>query len=106
MHIANLVLEPFEVVRPRLDAHEQSVERRDIDADRVVAGLERLHERRARAGERVEHAAPRPHVPLEQRLDELRTNLPRYGWSRWTCFVRSRSGSWRSDHERARSIPL
>ena len=31
------------------------------------------------------------------------TNLPRYGCSRWTCFVRSRSGSSRSDQESARS---
>src|SRR5579884_1460612 len=31
-------------------------------------------------------------------------NLPWYGCSRWTCFVRSRSGRSRSDHERSRSI--
>src|SRR6187549_1230854 len=30
-------------------------------------------------------------------------NLPWYGWSRWTCFVRSRSGNSASDHERSRS---
>src|SRR5579884_25004 len=30
-------------------------------------------------------------------------NLPWYGWSLWTCFVRSRSGSAASDHERSRS---
>src|ERR1043166_6199780 len=30
-------------------------------------------------------------------------NLPWYGWSRWTCFVRSRSGSAASDQERSRS---
>src|SRR5512146_2761913 len=30
-------------------------------------------------------------------------NLPWYGWRRWTCFVRSRSGSSASDHERSRS---
>src|SRR6476619_5180179 len=30
-------------------------------------------------------------------------NLPWYGWSRWTCFVRSRSGSSASDQERSRS---
>src|SRR3954452_12451283 len=29
--------------------------------------------------------------------------LPWYGWRRWTCFVRSRSGSAVSDHERSRS---
>src|SRR5690242_2907118 len=32
-------------------------------------------------------------------------NLPRYGWRRCTCFVRTRSGSSRSDHESSRSIP-
>src|SRR3954447_14256535 len=31
-------------------------------------------------------------------------NFPRYGWRRWTCFVRSRSGRSRSDQERSRSI--
>src|ERR1051326_18330 len=30
-------------------------------------------------------------------------NLPWYGWRRWTCFVRSRSGNAASDHERSRS---
>src|SRR3954452_18267597 len=30
-------------------------------------------------------------------------NLPWYGCSRWTCFVRSRSGSSASDQERSRS---
>src|ERR1700719_2818451 len=30
-------------------------------------------------------------------------NCPGYGWSRWTCFVRTRSGSAASDHERSRS---
>src|SRR3954462_1822121 len=30
-------------------------------------------------------------------------NLPWYGCSRWTCFVRSRSGSSASAHERSRS---
>src|SRR5215471_14171495 len=30
-------------------------------------------------------------------------NLPWYGWRRWTCFVRSRSGSSTSDQERSRS---
>src|SRR3954453_5193532 len=30
-------------------------------------------------------------------------NLPWYGWRRWTCFVRSRSGSSASDQERSRS---
>src|SRR5262245_17234554 len=30
-------------------------------------------------------------------------NFPWYGWRRWTCFVRSRSGSSTSDQERSRS---
>src|SRR5215831_9612030 len=30
-------------------------------------------------------------------------NFPWYGWRRWTCFVRTRSGSAASDHERSRS---
>src|SRR5581483_6738897 len=30
-------------------------------------------------------------------------NFPWYGCSRWTCFVRTRSGSSASDHERSRS---
>src|SRR6476659_3290929 len=33
------------------------------------------------------------------------TNLPRYGWSRWTCFVRSRSFSSCSAQESSRSRP-
>ena len=41
----------------------------------VVAALERLHERRPRARERVEHAAAAGDIPLEQRLDELRDEL-------------------------------
>ena len=47
----------------------------DVDAGRVVAGLERLHERRARARERIEHATAGGNVPVEQRLDELRDEL-------------------------------
>ena len=31
--------------------------------------------------------------------------LPRYGCRRWTCFVRTRSGRSRSDHDRSRSRP-
>ena len=37
--------------------------------------LERLHERRPGAGERIEHAAARRHVPAEELLDELRDVL-------------------------------
>ena len=47
----------------------------DVDTGRVVPGLERLHERRARARERIEHASAGGDVPVEQRLDELRDEL-------------------------------
>ena len=53
----------LEVVLAGLDRDQQRVERGDVDPDRVVARLERLHERRARAGERVEHATAGTHVP-------------------------------------------
>jgi hypothetical protein len=46
-----------EVVRRRLDAHQEAVERGDVDAGRVEPGLERLHERRPGAGERIEDVA-------------------------------------------------
>ena len=65
----------LEVVRARLDAGQQRVEAGDVDTGGVVPGLERLHERRARACERVEHAAAGGNVPVEQRLDELRDEL-------------------------------
>ena len=42
----------------------------------VVPALERLDERRARAGERVEHAAAARDVAAQQLLDELRDELP------------------------------
>ena len=72
--VAQLVLEDEFVVLPRLDVHEQAVERRDVDAGRVEPALERLHERRPRAGERIEHATARD-VALEQGLVELRNEL-------------------------------
>ena len=68
-----------EIVLARLDRDEERVERCDIDADGVVAGLERLDERRPRAGERVEHPTTGTHVALEQRLDELRHELAEIG---------------------------
>ena len=58
---------------------EQSVEPGDVDAGGVVAGLERLHERRPRARERIENASARRDVALEQRLDELRDELAEVG---------------------------
>ena len=65
----------LEVVRARLDAGEQRVEAGNVDAGCVVPGLERLHERRARAREGIEHASTGGNVPVEQRLDELRDEL-------------------------------
>ena len=73
--VAELMLEREEVVALGLDPHQQRVKRRDVDAGRVVAALERLHERRPRAGERVEHAAAGRDVALQERLDELRDEL-------------------------------
>ena len=65
----------LEVVGARLDAGQQRVESGDVDTGRVVPGLERLHERRARAREGIEHAPTGGNVPVEQRLDELRDEL-------------------------------
>ena len=64
-----------EVVPAGLDAHQQAVEAGDVDADRVPPRLERLHEGRPRAGERVEHRPTRLDVAIEERLDELRDEL-------------------------------
>ena len=77
--VTKLALQAIQVVHPRLDAHQQAVERRDVDTDGVVPGLERLNERRARARERVEDAAARTDVPSEERLDELRYELAEIG---------------------------
>ncbi len=65
------MLEREEVVALGLDPHQERVERRDVDAGRVVAALQRLHERRPGTRERVEHATAGRHVALEERLDEL-----------------------------------
>ena len=74
--IAQVVLETERVVAARLDPHQQAVERRDVDADRIVTGLERLHQRRARACERVEHASADGDVASEELLDQLRDVFP------------------------------
>ncbi len=65
------MLEREEVVALGLDPHQQRVERCDVDAGRVVAALEGLHERRPRACERVEHAPAAWDIALQERLDEL-----------------------------------
>ncbi len=75
VQLAQLLLEREQVVARGLHAHEQRVERGDVHPGRVVARLERLHERRARAGERVEHAPAARHEAAEQHLDELRDEL-------------------------------
>ena len=61
--VAELLLERELVVTRGLDPHEQAVEGGDVTADSVAAALERLHERRPRAGERIEHRPARPDVP-------------------------------------------
>ena len=74
--VAQLALEREEVVLRGLHAHEEAVERGHVDAGCVPPALERLDERRPRAGERIEDVPRAREVPLEQRLDELRHELP------------------------------
>ncbi len=74
--IARLALEHEQVVAARLDLHQQAVERGDVETGRSEATLERLNERRARAGERVEYPTSRRDMPPEEFLDELRDELP------------------------------
>jgi len=74
--VADLRLQAKQVVVPRLHLHEQAVEGGDIDADGVVAALQPLDDRCARAGERIEHATSRRDGPFEQHLDELGDELP------------------------------
>ena len=73
--VAEVVLEDELVVARRLHAHQQAVERGEVDPGRAEAALERLDERRARAGERVEDGAARGDVAAEELLDELRDEL-------------------------------
>ena len=68
-----------DVVAFRLDANEQAVERGELRTGRVESGLEGLHERRPRTGERIEHVSARLEVAVEQNLDELRDELPVVG---------------------------
>ena len=75
-HVTQLALEDEEVVALRLHPHEERVEGGDVDAARVEPALERLDERRSRARKRVEDPAAGPEVAREQRLDELRDELP------------------------------
>ncbi len=69
--VSDVALQREEVVRARLDVHQQAVEGRDVDPGRPAAALERLDERRAGAGEGIEHR-PRPRqVARQERLHEL-----------------------------------
>ena len=74
--VAQLVLEREQVVLGRLDAHEQAVEGGHVHAGRVATALERLDERRPRACERIEDVLRPRQMPVDQRLDELRHELP------------------------------
>jgi len=73
--VPQLVPELGEVVRSCLDAHQEAVERGDVHARRVESRLERLDERRARAGKGVEDVVARREVAPEQHLHELRDEL-------------------------------
>ena len=66
-------------MRLRLHAHQEAVEGRDVDADRVVPALERLDESRPGAGERIEHPPARRDVASKKLFDELRDVLPEVG---------------------------
>ena len=77
--LTQVVLQREQVVSRCLDAHQQAVERRKVDPRRLPPALQRLHERRARAGERVEHTSARRHVAAQQLFDELRDELPEVG---------------------------
>ena len=75
MHGAQLLLEHERVVCPGLDVNQQAVEGCDVDAGRIEPALERLHERRSRAGEGIEDMLTGPEVAGQQHLDELRDEL-------------------------------
>src|SRR6476661_198475 len=72
---AELLLQHERVVRTGLDVHEQAVEGRDVDAGRIEPALERLHESRPRARERVEHVLAWTEISGEHDLHELRDEL-------------------------------
>ena len=76
MRGTKFLLEQERVVLPRLDLHEETVERGHVHAGRVETTLDRLHERRPGACEGIEHVLARPEVAPEQHLDELRDELP------------------------------
>jgi len=69
--VAKLGLEDEQVEADGLHAHQQAVERRDVDAGRVEPALERLNERGARARKRIENSPADRDLAAEQLLDEL-----------------------------------
>ena len=73
--VVDLVAQRLDVVARGLDAHEQAVEGGQLGTGRVQPRLERLHERRPRSGERIEHVPADGEIPIEQHLDELRDEL-------------------------------
>ena len=77
--IAKIVLEDELVVARGLHVHQQAVERGEIDSGGAKAALERLDERRARAGERIEDGSARGDVAPEELLDELGDELAEIG---------------------------
>ena len=77
--VAKLCVEGADVVARGLDADQQAVERRELDTRCMQSGLECLHQRRARACERIEHVRAALEVPVEQHFDELWDELPMVG---------------------------
>ena len=74
--VSDVALQREGVVRARLDVHQQAVEGRDVDTGRPAAALERLDERRAGAGEGIEHGPRARQVAGQERLHELGHELP------------------------------
>ena len=75
--VTDLRLQREQVVPPRLDPHQQAIEGRDVDAGGVMAALEPLHERRPRAGERIEHASFAGTYRASSTSTSCGMNLPR-----------------------------
>ena len=79
VNFPKLVFEHERVVRPSLYVHQQAIERGDVDARRVEAALECLHECRPGTREWIEDVLTGPKVSPEQHLDELRDELAEIG---------------------------
>ena len=79
MNFPKLVFKHERVVRPSLYVHQQAIERGDVDARRVEAALECLHECRPGTREWIEDVLTGPKVSPEQHLDELRDELAEIG---------------------------